>query len=237
MAPYDWLCSFEDVGPAVLALLPGPEARVLVVGCGNSPFSSELFARGYRRLTNVDNCASVVAAQRDRYPMLEWVVGDCRALPFGDGAFDAVLDKGLLDNLYCYADADAAVAEFRAEAARVLAPAGRLVALSCHDRAATLAALDDARLWACAVAALANPRYPRIDIPEYQVAVCRRGGGDAAALLADALAALDAGTAAPTPGRLAHLDRRASGRRHSAIVAGGESHGGGDAEPARAPEG
>lgn len=121
MAPYDWLCSFEDVGPAVLALLPGPEARVLVVGCGNSPFSSELFARGYRRLTNVDNCASVVAAQRDRYPMLEWVVGDCRALPFGDGAFDVAC---VGQAFHWFANEHSLV-----ELGRVLADGGRLALL------------------------------------------------------------------------------------------------------------
>ena len=51
MAPYDWLCSFEDVGPAVLALLPGPEARVLVVGSnvGVSAGAAHLQARGDAR--------------------------------------------------------------------------------------------------------------------------------------------------------------------------------------------
>eukprot|EP00629_Pelagomonadales_sp_RCC1024_P002412 CAMPEP_0119282990 /NCGR_PEP_ID=MMETSP1329-20130426/27654_1 /TAXON_ID=114041 /ORGANISM="Genus nov. species nov., Strain RCC1024" /LENGTH=98 /DNA_ID=CAMNT_0007283655 /DNA_START=96 /DNA_END=388 /DNA_ORIENTATION=- len=74
---YDWLFAYEDVGPAVEALLT-PDARVLVIGCGNSPFSSELFARGYRNLTNVDNCAQIIAAQRSKYPMLTWTVADAR---------------------------------------------------------------------------------------------------------------------------------------------------------------
>ena len=99
---YDWLLAFEDVAPAVEALIGGHDARILVVGCGNSPFSAELFARGYRRLVSVDNCASIIAAQRDRHPMLVWREADVRSLPFADGSFDVVLDKGLLDNLHCY---------------------------------------------------------------------------------------------------------------------------------------
>ena len=74
----------------------------MVVGCGNSPLSSELFSRGFRDVTSVDNCASVIEEQRRRCPMLRWSVADCRRLPFDDGAFDVILDKGLVDNLYCY---------------------------------------------------------------------------------------------------------------------------------------
>ena len=146
-----------------------------------------MFAHGYRKQVNVDNCEVVVAQQRERYPMLTWKVLQtadvsdqvidivkCRTssrvqLPsakrsiakgprvkfesvahqtqsqrsrawhimsshirhtscassyhrrsaspansavqvmdvrsmgeFADGSFDIVLDKGLLDNLYCY---------------------------------------------------------------------------------------------------------------------------------------
>ena len=146
-----------------------------------------MFAHGYRKQVNVDNCEVVVAQQRERYPMLTWKVlqtadvsdqvyrycqvsniikgpsvkcqkincqgpqgqvrirrasdpvpeiscmahhviahqasrhahhhhrrsaspansavqvMDVRSMgEFADGAFDIVLDKGLLDNLYCY---------------------------------------------------------------------------------------------------------------------------------------
>ena len=45
---YDWLLAYEDVAAALDVLIPSRDARICVVGCGNSPFSAELFARGYR---------------------------------------------------------------------------------------------------------------------------------------------------------------------------------------------
>ena len=120
----------------------------------------------------VDNCASIVAAQRRRHPMLDWRVADVRNLPFEAESFDVLLDKGLLDNLFCYADAEAAVAAFRLEARRVLAPDGRLVVFSSHDAQTNEAALTNGGdgLWATAVAPMWNPRFPRIDIEYYHVA-------------------------------------------------------------------
>ena len=224
VAPYDWLLAFEDVSAALEVLLPDHDARILVPGCGNSPFSSELFARGYRKLMNVDNCASIIDTQRDRYPMLDWRVADVRRLPAPDASVDVVLDKGLLDNLYCYADAADAAEAYASEVARVLRPGGRLVAFSCHDAAATETALErDA--WDLRVREIPNPRWPRIKIPSYQIAVADRVGGEARndldALLDAAIGASAA--AAPPPARLDSLDRRASGRRHSAIIAAGDA--------------
>lgn len=129
LEPYDWLVTWEDLGWALEEWLAYDHgARILVVGCGNSPLSSELFARGYRDVVNVDNCAAVIEAQRNRYPMLSWIVGDVRDLPFEDASFDMVIDKGCLDNLYCYVEAQAAVGEFVREMRRLVrSPAGRFV--------------------------------------------------------------------------------------------------------------
>lgn len=235
MEPYDWLLAFEDIASALEVLLPDHDATILVVGCGNSPFSSELFARGYRKLVNVDNCESIITAQRARYPMLDWRVADVQNLDgFDAESVDVVLDKGLLDNLYCYVDASDAVQRFVAEASRVLKPAGRLVALSCHDADATTKALGASDAWTLGVRELPNPRWPRIQIQTYQLAVAdkipaspgrtsesRKALEDLldAAIRTNAAAAQTNQRDARPPARLDHLDRRASGRRHSRIIA------------------
>jgi len=93
--------------------------------------------------------------------------------------------------------------------------------LGCHDVPSNEAALADGR-WQCAAAPLANPRWPAITIEFYTVIVCAAAGAKEA--LDTALAALARGEAPEAPDRVAHLERRASGRRHSAIIeAGGGS--------------
>lgn len=55
--PYDWLLAWDDIGDAIEAWLDyDRSARILIVGCGNSPFSSELFARGCARSAPVVLC-------------------------------------------------------------------------------------------------------------------------------------------------------------------------------------
>lgn len=139
-----------------------------------------------RNLLNVDNCDSIVNAQRLRYPMLTWVVGDVRRLPFEDRSFDAILDKGCLDNLLCYVEAQVAVDEFLREMRRLLANSmsrfalvSRLIThspplldqVSCHDNASIRAALSSAD-WQIANAEVPNPRWPEIRLRSYQVALC-----------------------------------------------------------------
>lgn len=216
--PYDWLVTFEDVGPAIEALLDyNHEARILIVGCGNSAFSSELFARGYRNLTNVDNCPSIIETQRLRYPMLTWIVGDVRSLDLDEG-WDAVLDKGCLDNLYCYVDAAKAVAAYKDEVRRLLKLSGRLLVISCHDAKTTEASLNGD--WDLAQIAIPNPRWPRIKIETLQFAVVQKHGGRVETVLRDAIARLapHVHTTTSSPARLAHLDHRSSGRRHSQLL-------------------
>ena len=216
---YDWLVDYHDVGAVLEPLLRSHDARILVVGCGNSPLSSELFSRGFRDVTSVDNCASVIEEQRRRCPMLRWSVADCRRLPFDDGAFDVILDKGLVDNLYCYESPDAAVQAFVDEARRVLAPSGgRYVLLSCHDFPQTVRTLQRRADWTYAVGVLPNPRYPRINIPNYHIAIAERGR-DVATSTAALARALEAPGLPEAPRRIAHLESRASARRHSAIIA------------------
>lgn len=217
--PYDWLVEWEDVKRAVERYLDyDHDARILVVGCGNSPFSSELFAMGYRNLVNVDNCDSIIEKQRERYPMLEWVVGDVRRLPYEDDSFDYVLDKGCLDNLYCYSTADEAVPLFIQEVARVLRT--RFILISCHDIAETDRSLESCSSWARAAVEIPNPRWPRIRIEKLSVGLCsfkEKSEG-----LKNIL--LDANTlsAPPLPARLLDLELRCSGLRQFSLMTQGD---------------
>jgi len=142
---------------ADLALPDG--ARVLEVGCGTGAVARTLAVRpGVGEVVGLD--PSPVFVQRARQIAagvedLSYVVGGGTALPFDDGAFDAVVFHTVLSHI---PEAGAALAE----AARVTAAGGGLAAFD-GDYATTTVALGDRDpLQACvdaAMEALVHDRY------------------------------------------------------------------------------
>jgi len=142
---------------ADLALPDG--ARVLEVGCGTGAVARTLAVRpGVGEVVGLD--PSPVFVQRARQIAagvedLSYVVGGGTALPFDDGAFDAVVFHTVLSHI---PEAGAALAE----AARVTAAGGALAAFD-GDYATTTVALGDRDpLQACvdaAMDALVHDRY------------------------------------------------------------------------------
>jgi ubiquinone/menaquinone biosynthesis C-methylase UbiE len=113
----------HELTGAMLALVPGaaaPGARVLDAGCGTGWWLRALADCGAADLHGIDVDAGRVAAARAAVPGADVRVGDVRALPYGDGRFDAVFLLTVLSSL------PATSAAMR-EALRVLAPGGRLV--------------------------------------------------------------------------------------------------------------
>jgi len=94
--------------------------RVLDVASGDCAIA-ELVAPRARSVTCLDSSATVLAAGKRRLGHLSFFRGDMHALPFGDASFDHVLLLACLD----YARRPAVAV---AEACRVLAPGGNLVA-------------------------------------------------------------------------------------------------------------
>ena len=102
--------------------------RVLDVGCGTGALTAELVARvGAGNVAAVDPSAPFVAAIRERIPGVEVHQAGTDALPFADGAFDAVLAQLVVHFL---ADPVAGIREM----ARVARPGG-VVAASVWDHA------------------------------------------------------------------------------------------------------
>ncbi|XP_043926807.1 EEF1A lysine methyltransferase 4 [Protopterus annectens] len=102
--------SFEWFGPyaAFSHLLEGPEGRVqkweriLVLGCGNSAMSYDMFHGGYRFITNIDYSSVCIENMRSKYSectSMEWKMMDARSLEFMNESFDVVIEKGTLDAL------------------------------------------------------------------------------------------------------------------------------------------
>ena len=96
---YEWLVQFNDVRHTLETLLQS-EHRILVVGCGNSRFSADLYDAGFRNIVNIDYSEVVIhkmsELNADRCEM-RWDVMDMTQLTFGDAFFDVVIDKAAMD--------------------------------------------------------------------------------------------------------------------------------------------
>ncbi|KAK7861620.1 hypothetical protein R5R35_010125 [Gryllus longicercus] len=76
---------------------------ILIVGCGNSTLSSDLYDVGYRQITNIDISHVVIKQMQESQgkdrPEMVYKQMDALDMKFDDGQFSAVLDKGTLDAL------------------------------------------------------------------------------------------------------------------------------------------
>ncbi|XP_064372781.1 EEF1A lysine methyltransferase 4 isoform X2 [Dromaius novaehollandiae] len=134
--PQEWLGGLSRFRRQLEAELR-PGDRILVLGCGNSALSHDLYELGYTDITSIDFSPVCIEAMRARYahcPGLRWAVMDISALQFPDASFDVVLEKGTLDVLtveerdpwHVSPQATAALHQV----SRILRPGGRFVSIS-----------------------------------------------------------------------------------------------------------
>ena len=98
---YEWLAGFDDIRSTLLPLLH-PTDRILVVGCGNSNLSSQLYHAGYQHTTNIDFSDTVIrkqAAKHSDQPDMQWLTMDMLHMTFPPASFTVVLDKCTMDAL------------------------------------------------------------------------------------------------------------------------------------------
>jgi len=98
---FDWFKPYSDISHIVHELIPDKSAQILVLGCGNSRLSEDMYDDGYKSITNVDYSSVVIDQMQRRHsalrPQMKWVVADVRRLPFDAGTFDVAFDKGTMD--------------------------------------------------------------------------------------------------------------------------------------------
>jgi SAM-dependent methyltransferase len=146
---YEWLANFPALQTALEPYLQPPqqEQRILIVGCGNAPFSADLYDAGYTNIVNLDYSATVIDNMKARHgnlrPRMTWICGDMTRLAesFADKpgtVFDIVLDKAAMDALTAdegdvWHPAAQVVARSRSmcqSVAAILAPGGRFLQVS-----------------------------------------------------------------------------------------------------------
>jgi ubiquinone/menaquinone biosynthesis C-methylase UbiE len=114
--------SFTQQKGIALDMLPPRMRRVLDAGCGPAVMAAELLDRA-DEFFGVDISAEMIAkgrariARHPRHAACHLSAGDCEALDFPDGFFDAIVSLGMLEYLETYERA-------LAEMWRVLRPGG-----------------------------------------------------------------------------------------------------------------
>lgn len=110
---------------------------ILMIGCGNSSLSADLYDIGFKQIVNID-ISHVVIKQMSQInaikrPGMEFIQMDALSMSaFSDGKFSVVLDKGTLDALMSdntEETLDRASRYFK-EISRVLRIGGRYVCIS-----------------------------------------------------------------------------------------------------------
>ncbi len=75
-----------------------PNYKILVLGCGNSKMSEDMYNDGYKFITNMDYSSIVIDSMRDRCHLLDemlWLTMDINNLKFENNTFDCVIEKGI----------------------------------------------------------------------------------------------------------------------------------------------
>lgn len=129
---FDWYVAYEPLKETLAPLL-NPSLKILVVGCGNSRFSAQLYEAGMHRITNVDISEVCITQMKARYKELdqmEWLVRDCTKLDFPDASFDLVIDKGTTDAVLCGANSFHNLYLMNKHIARVLKKGGHFVVIT-----------------------------------------------------------------------------------------------------------
>ncbi|OBZ72113.1 Methyltransferase-like protein 13 [Grifola frondosa] len=94
---FDWFKSYGDVAGIFRELLPDKSARILMLGCGNSKLSEEIYDDGYKNIVNIDYSGVLIEKMRQKYieshPEMEWHEMDIRELSFASDTFDVAIDK------------------------------------------------------------------------------------------------------------------------------------------------
>mmetsp|Transcript_110908 Transcript_110908/g.192289 ORF Transcript_110908/g.192289 Transcript_110908/m.192289 type:complete len:286 (+) Transcript_110908:111-968(+) len=83
--PFDWYVRWEQLKESLTSILdPEKKPKILVLGCGTSTLSEEMYAEGFEDITNVDSCQELVEALREKHQdkeNMKYESFDARRLP------------------------------------------------------------------------------------------------------------------------------------------------------------
>ncbi|XP_040840190.1 eEF1A lysine and N-terminal methyltransferase isoform X3 [Ochotona curzoniae] len=97
---FEWYGTYLELC-GVLHKYIKPREKVLVIGCGNSELSEQLYDVGYQDIVSIDISESAIKQMRERNatrrPQMSFLRMDMTQMDFPSASFQVVLDKGTLD--------------------------------------------------------------------------------------------------------------------------------------------
>jgi SAM-dependent methyltransferase len=110
--PFDWYVPFTSLKDIFMLYLKKTD-NILVIGCGNSRMSEDLFDFGYKKITNIDTSPLVIEMMKEKYRDrdMEWILMDARNMDaesklsgpnhLPNEALDTIIIKATLDMMTC----------------------------------------------------------------------------------------------------------------------------------------
>ncbi|CAF3414947.1 unnamed protein product [Rotaria sp. Silwood1] len=99
---FEWYSDFIDLANILCKYIKSRD-EVLVIGCGNSTLSNDLYDTGIEHITNIDLSDKVIKQMKKQNEVkranMKWLQMDARKMTFDDNQFSVVLDKGTIDAL------------------------------------------------------------------------------------------------------------------------------------------
>lgn len=133
--PFEWYGQYTDLCH-ILHKYVKTSSKTLVVGCGNSTLSENLYDAGIHDIINIDISEVVVkkmaARNFEKRPKMSFAQMDMLEMSFDNGSFDCIIDKGTLDAIYSNTD-DVTVTKVGRmwdEIGRVLKTGGRYMCIT-----------------------------------------------------------------------------------------------------------
>ncbi|KAJ1306670.1 hypothetical protein OPQ81_007665 [Rhizoctonia solani] len=65
---FDWFKSYKDIKDILENYIPGRDVRILMLGCGNSTLSEDMYQDGYRNIVNIDFSSVVIQHMHSLHP-------------------------------------------------------------------------------------------------------------------------------------------------------------------------